>query len=71
MFNYTHFSKRLQATRINYSLTIESLSKLTGIPAATLQGYESQSMIVDIEDLVKIADVFDVSLDYIVRQSIP
>ncbi len=65
MFNYTLFSQRLSSERIRHGHTMKSLSQLTGIPKTTLQGYESQSVIVDIENLIKIADALDVSLDWI------
>ncbi len=66
MFNYSLFSKRLHSERILRELTIESLSQLTGLPTVTLLGHESQSQIIVIEELVKIADTFEISLDYLI-----
>lgn len=66
MFNYALFGKRLRTELIRRCYTIESLSQLTRIPETTLHGYETQSAIVDIEDLVKIADVLGVNLNYLV-----
>lgn len=58
-------NKRLIQLRKNKKLSQQELSKRLGIARSTLAGYENASREPDIETLEKIANFFDVSLDYL------
>lgn len=49
--------------------TIEDLAQKTGLPSKTLKDYELGFRSPDIDDLIKIADAFDVTIDYLVGRT--
>lgn len=59
------FSQRLFELRIQHSLTITRLSKLTSISIASLSAYEKGAYLPSLENFCILADFFDVSLDYL------
>lgn len=58
-------NKRLIELRKKRKLSQQELSKRIGIARSTLAGYENNSREPDIDTLQKIADFFDVTLDYL------
>lgn len=61
-------SKTLKTLIVKHKLTIKKLSKETGIPNSTLASYlTDRKANYDINHLLKIADYFDVSVDFILR----
>lgn len=58
-------NKRLIELRKKRKLSQQELSKRIGIARSTLAGYENDSREPDIDTLQKIADFFDVTLDYL------
>lgn len=61
--------ERLTRLRKEKKLTQESLSKKLNIPRTTYAGYESNRREPDIDTLLKLANFFDVSLDYLTGNS--
>lgn len=61
--------ERLTKLRKQKKLTQESLSKKLNIPRTTYSGYESDRREPDIDTLRKLANFFDVSLDYLTGNS--
>ena len=59
------FSQRLRDVRKQYKWTQEETAKQCNIPFRTYRRYETGEREPQISSLVKIADVFQVSLDYL------
>jgi transcriptional regulator with XRE-family HTH domain len=59
------FGDRLKELREEKELTQEELGKFLNVSRQTISGYESGSIEPSIANLVKIADIFNVSLDYL------
>ena len=58
-------AKRLQETRLKCGLKQQDVAERTGINAITLSGYEIGKNEPNMEALVSLADVYGVSLDYL------
>ena len=67
--NVTIFSERLKQLRTEMNWNQDVVAKSLGISRASLINYESGIRIPDIELLYKIADVFQVSTDYLLGKS--
>lgn len=59
------FNKRLREMRMKRNFTQQKLSDTLGIAIRSYQCYETGTRAPNYELLVKIADVLDVSLDYL------
>lgn len=59
------FNERLRDLRLDCDLTQEQLAKQLNIDRKTLSNYETGYRTPDIYLVVKIADYFDISLDYL------
>ncbi|AFK85868.1 MULTISPECIES: helix-turn-helix domain-containing protein [Thermoanaerobacterium] len=59
------FSDRLKELRKEKNLTQEDLAKILEISRSTIAGYETERKEPDYETLKKIADFFNVSIDYL------
>lgn len=59
------FNKRLREVRMNSGLTQQNMADKLGISLNAYQKYEQAERSPSLECLVSIADVFDVSLDYL------
>lgn len=59
------FNKRLREMRMKRNFTQQKLSDMLGIAIRSYQCYETGTRTPNYELLVKIADVLDVSLDYL------
>lgn len=60
------FKERLTKLRKNTKLTQGELAKKLGIPRTTYSNYENGNRQPDYETLLKIAEFFDVSTDYLI-----
>lgn len=58
-------AKRLQETRLKCGLKQQDVAEKTGINVITLSGYEIGKNEPNMEALVSLADVYGVSLDYL------
>lgn len=56
---------RIKELRERNKFTQESLAKEIGVSPSTVGGYENTGRLPDLETLKKIAQLFDVSLDYL------
>lgn len=59
------FNKRLREVRMNSGLTQQNMADKLGISLNAYQKYEQAERSPSLECLVSIADIFDVSLDYL------
>lgn len=59
------FKNRLRQLRREYNFTQTKLAKMLGYGASTVSNYESGKNEPSITDLIKLADIFQVSLDYL------
>ncbi len=59
------FNKRLREIRMNSGLTQQNMADKLGISLNAYQKYEQAERSPSLECLVSIADIFDVSLDYL------
>jgi transcriptional regulator with XRE-family HTH domain len=62
-------SIRLKQLRSEHNLTQTDLAKILGIAKTTLAAYEQEKSEPSIETLVKIADYFNVTTDYLIGRS--
>jgi len=63
------FSDRLKELRKEKNLTQEDLAKILEISRSTIAGYETERKEPDYETLKKIADFFNVSIDYLLGRT--
>ncbi|MER1260578.1 helix-turn-helix domain-containing protein [Bacillus sp. C3(2022)] len=61
------FNKRLTALRKSKKLTQEEMAAKIGVHRGTYANYERGNRQPDYETLTKIADFFEVSIDYLIR----
>ena len=59
------FGKRLNQTRKNKGYTAQKMADLLSVSLRTYRHYESERSHPSLEMLVKIADILDVSTDYL------
>lgn len=69
LFFYNNFPSRLKSLRISNNLTLEQLGKELGSTRATIGNYENNNKKPSLEMLIKIADYFNVSIDYLVGRT--
>ncbi|WMJ81994.1 helix-turn-helix transcriptional regulator [Clostridium sp. MB40-C1] len=60
---------RLKELREEKQLTQEELGKLLNVSRQTVSGYESEDNEPSIQNLIKLADIFNVSLDYLLGRT--
>ena len=70
MENNINFAEALSKIRIENNLTQSKLSELTGINQQNISRWESGQNIPNIEECVKLANFFGVSLDELVGRVI-
>ncbi|AJA42884.1 XRE family transcriptional regulator [Clostridium tetani] len=63
------FGDRLKELREEKELTQEELGKFLNVSRQTVSGYESEAIEPNIGNLVKLADIFNVSLDYLLGRT--
>lgn len=61
----TYFGQKLQQLRNDKELTQMQLSKILGIKRALLSNYERGATLPSVRNLIKIADYFNVSTDFL------
>lgn len=61
--------ERLKELRVNKSVTQQSVANAVGVTVGNLQKFEYGTTHPRLENLIKIADYFDVSIDYLVGRS--
>ena len=59
------FSKRLKELRLDNDLTQKELGKVIGVGRTTVSEYESGKIVPKQDGLIKIAEYFNVSVDYL------
>lgn len=59
------FGKRLNETRKLKGFTAQQMADLLSVTLRTYRHYESESSYPSLATLVKIADIFDISTDYL------
>lgn len=59
------FSERLKQCRLLHGLTLQKMADILGISMRGYQYYESGSREPNLDTLVKIADFYDVSIDWL------
>lgn len=66
------FPMRLRELRVTTGMTLKGLGSVLGLAESTMSGYENGFRKPDAETLVKIADHFGVSTDYLLgRKHVP
>lgn len=60
------FRERLRDLRLRHHMSIKEVAQIIGVPAATYASYESRGSQPNFDVLIRIADVFTVSLDYLI-----
>src|SRR5699024_4296193 len=63
------FGERLRELRKNKKLTMKELGKKFNLAESTISGYESGARKPDIDQVMKFADYFGVTMDYITGNS--
>lgn len=63
------FSKRLRNLRENRRMKQEDLGKMVGLSASTIGMYEQQRRQPDNDMLLKLSEIFDVSIDYLLGKT--
>ncbi len=62
-------SERLRALRTYHKWTQEDLAKQLNVAVSTVSGYENGSRRPDIETLIRLSELFQVSVDYLIGRS--
>ncbi|EGK13004.1 XRE family transcriptional regulator [Desmospora sp. 8437] len=64
-----NFPTRLKKLRLEHKLTQEQLGKKINVTKVSISGYENGTRTPDIETLQKIAEVFDVTIDFLLGRT--
>ena len=62
---------KLRELRKNNNLTQEEIGKILNMTQSTYQTYENNRALPNLENLIKLADYYNVSLDYICNHKTP
>ena len=68
-FFFPSFSERLKDLRTAKNLTMEQLGNEIGSTRATISNFENGQRKPSLDMLIKLADYFDVSIDYLVGRT--
>lgn len=68
-FIFPLFSNRLNKLRTEHNITMEQLAKEIGTTKATISNFENEQRKPSLDMVIKIADYFQVSIDYLVGRS--
>lgn len=63
------YFKRIEELRLDSDLTIKQLSSILGIHRDVYSRYEKGLRTVPIDILIKLADLYDCSIDYLVERT--
>lgn len=64
MLKLSNVGKHIRALRKGKGLTQEQLSQRLGVKRSTIANYETNNRLPNLEDIMKLASYFNVSLDY-------
>lgn len=64
-FFFPTFAERLKELRVSKNLTMEQLGKDIGSTRATISNFENEQRKPSLDMLIKLANYFDVSIDYL------
>lgn len=59
------FPSRIKKARIDYGLSQSEVAKITGIPRSSISKYENGAIQPDIEKLGMLAELYEVSVDWL------
>jgi transcriptional regulator with XRE-family HTH domain len=62
-------AQRMRRLRVDKHWTQEDLAKKLNMAISTISGYENGSRRPDIETLIRLSDLFEVSVDYLIGRS--
>lgn len=65
----SNFTDRIQLLKINKKLLQKEIAEAVGISVRTYQRYETGERTPDTDTLIKLADYFDVSTDYLLGRT--
>lgn len=65
----SNFTDRIQSLKINRKLLQKEIAEAVGISVRTYQRYETGERTPDTDTLIKLADYFDVSTDYLLGRT--
>ena len=65
----SNLSDRLRELRKSKGITQKALAHAIGMSTSGIQNYELKTRIPNVEVLIKLADYFDVSVDYLIGRS--
>lgn len=68
-FFFDNFPSRLRELRTSNNLTLEELGKKVGSTRGTIGNYENGNKKPSLDTLIKLADYFNVSIDYLVGRT--
>lgn len=68
-FFFPSFSERLKELRTSKGLTMEQLAKEIDSTRGTISNFENKNKKPSLDMLIKLADYFDVSIDYLVGRT--
>ncbi|QGU00302.1 hypothetical protein SYNTR_1708 [Candidatus Syntrophocurvum alkaliphilum] len=68
--NNNNFGKRLKILREAHYLSQAELAKALSVSRSTISSYENDARHPDYDTLIKIAEFFDVSIDYLLRNDL-
>lgn len=69
LFHFLCFSERLKELRTSSGLTMEQLGKNIGSTRGTIGNLENGNKKPSLDMLIKLADYFDVSVDYLIGRT--
>lgn len=65
------FNERLKQLRVESFLLQKEIAQILGVSVRTFQGWETARTEPNIEKLIALADLFEVSLDYLLCRDFP
>lgn len=68
-FFFPSFSSRIKELRNSKGLTMEQLAKDLGTTRATISNFENEQRKPSLDMVIKIADYFQISIDYLVGRT--
>lgn len=69
LFSVSYLAKKLFSMRKEQNIPLSEVSRATGISQASLSAYEKGSYTPGIDNLCRLADFFDISLDELLGRS--
>ena len=63
------FSEKLKKLRRKNGITQEDLAKIIGLDRSSIGKYESSNVLPSPDVLIKMAEIFNVSVDYLIREN--